>query len=72
MHDLIRSRTVADEVKDLLSIQHLPCWTYSKVFEDNNGALILAMIPQMTPHLKHIMLKYHFLKDYVHFRSHTN
>ena len=36
------------------------------MFEDNNGALILATTPCMTPHSKHIAVKYHFFKEYVH------
>ena len=38
---------------------------YSKVFEDNNGALILAISPQMTPHSKHIGIEYLFFKQHV-------
>ena len=38
---------------------------YSKVFEDNNGALILASTPRMTPRSKHIAVKYHFFKEHV-------
>ena len=65
MRDLIPLRTLVDEVKDLIGASTLPCRTYSKVFENNNGALILASTPQMTPHSKHIAVKYHFFKEHV-------
>ena len=44
----------------------LPCHTISKVFEDNNGALILATTACMTPCSNHITVKYHFFEEYVH------
>ena len=36
-----------------------------KAFEDNEGALELALIPKLRPRTKHINSKYH------HFRSHV-
>ena len=36
---------------------------HSEVFEDNNGALILAQSPKMTPRTKHIAIKYHWFRD---------
>jgi hypothetical protein len=39
--------------------------TYSSVFEDNNGALILATVPRMTPRSKHIAVPYHFFREHV-------
>ena len=65
MQDLIPLRTLVDEVKGLIGASALPCRTYSKVFEDNNGALILASTPRMTPHSKHIAVKYHFFMEHV-------
>ena len=38
---------------------------YSKVFEDNQGALQLARAPRMTPRTKHYGIKYHFFREYV-------
>ena len=63
MRDLIPLRTLVDEVQDLIGASTLPCRTYSKVFEDNNDALILASTPQMTPRPKHIAVKYHFSRN---------
>ena len=65
MRDLIPLRTFADEVKELLGTTSVPCWTHSKVFEDNNGALVLSTTPEMTPKSKHIAVKYHFFKEHV-------
>ena len=45
MRDHIPLRALVDEVKELLATSSVPCWTYSKVFEDNNGALVLATTP---------------------------
>ena len=38
---------------------------HSVVFEDNNGALALAMAPKLTPRTKHIAVKYHFFKRFI-------
>ena len=40
-----------------------PTLFHSQVFEDNNGALILAESPRMTPRTKHIGVKYHLFRD---------
>ena len=40
--------------------------TYSTIFKDNNGALILATSPCMTPQLRHFGIKYHLFKDNIH------
>ena len=66
VHDLIPLQTLVDEVKTVLGAGNLPCHAYWKVFEDNNGVLILATTPQMTPRSRHIAIKYHFLKEHVH------
>ena len=65
MRDLIPLDTLVDKVKDLIGASALPYRSYSKVFEDNNGTLILASTPQTTPHSKHIAVKYHFFKEHV-------
>ena len=65
MRDLIPLCTLVDKVKDLIGASKLLCRTYSKVFEDNNGTLILASTPRMTPCSKHIAVKYHFFKEHV-------
>ena len=57
MHDLILLWTLMDEVKELLGAKSLPSCTYSKIFQDNNGDLILVTSPQMTLSSKHITIK---------------
>ena len=42
----------------------------SQVFEDNNGAIATALSAKMTPRTKHIGVKYHFFKSYLH--THSN
>ena len=39
MQDSIPLQTLAPEVHAIVGGLTLSCWTYSKVFEDNNGAL---------------------------------
>ena len=48
MQDLIPLQTLVDEVEEVLRSSSLPCQTYSRVFEDNNGTLILTTMPWMT------------------------
>jgi hypothetical protein len=36
----------------------------STVFENNNGAISTATAVKMTPHTKHIAVKYHFFKSH--------
>ncbi len=40
-----------------------PAMVHSTIFEDNNGALILATQPKLTPRTKHIAVKYHWHKS---------
>ena len=66
MRDLIPLRGLVDEIKTMFNINELPCRAYSKVFEDNNGTILLATSPRMTPCSKHIAVKYHFFKEHVY------
>ena len=66
MRDLIPLRGLVDEIKTMFDIDELPCRAYSKVFEDNNGTILLATSPRMTPRSKHIAVKYHFFKEHVY------
>ena len=63
MRGVIPLRSLVDEVKELLGRTSVPC--PSKVFEDNNRALVLATTPQMTPRVKHIDVKSHFFKEHI-------
>ena len=37
----------------------------STVYEENNGALVVATSPRMTPTSNHISFKYHWFRQYV-------
>ena len=53
-----------NEVKELLGAKSLPSQTYSKIFEKNNGVLILVTSPWMMPQSKHIVVKYQLLQTF--------
>jgi hypothetical protein len=40
---------------------------YCKAFKDNTGALKLARLPKMRPQTKHVNIKYHHFREYIHF-----
>jgi hypothetical protein len=64
LRDLIPMRRLLQEATAGLSLTvNKNAILYSTVFEDNNGALSIALSPRMTPRTKHIAIKYH------HFRS---
>ena len=71
MWGLIPLRTLASEAHAIVGGADLPCWTYSKVFEDNNGAPILANTLHMTLYSKHIAIKYHFFQGTCLLGSHS-
>ena len=56
LHEIVTKMklTASEEVK-----------IHSTVFEDNNGALILASAPKLTPRTKHIAVKYHFFRSHI-------
>ena len=35
------------------------------IYEENNGSIVLAKSPRMTPTSKHIAVKYHWFRQYV-------
>jgi Reverse transcriptase (RNA-dependent DNA polymerase) len=60
IRELVREMATAAHRQTTFAIR-----TYSRVFEDNNGCLILASAPRMTPRSKHIAVKYHFFRSHV-------
>ena len=56
---------VAEVAASLMDDSTFLTTTYSSVFEDNNGALILAQSPRITPRSKHIAVPYHFFREHV-------
>jgi Reverse transcriptase (RNA-dependent DNA polymerase) len=64
MRELIPMRRLLKEAGIALKLDlGKPAILHSTVFEDNNGALSLALSPKITPRTKHIAVKYH------HFRT---
>jgi hypothetical protein len=66
MRDLIPMRRLLSEAGKALSLDlDKPARLHSTVFEDNNGALSLALSPKMSPRTKHIAVKYHHFRESV-------
>jgi len=64
IRELIPLRRVLQEVGKALNLEFTkPSIIQSTCFEDNNGALGLALTPRLTPRTKHIGVKYHFFKS---------
>ena len=63
--DLISIKQMIEFLNTFIKIDWKSISTYSTVFEDNKGALQLALEPKHRPRTKHICVKYH------HFRKHT-
>ena len=66
MRDLIPARLILQVIGKALSID-IPTGPQLKstVFEDNNGCLLLATVPKMTPRSKHIGVKYFWFRSKV-------
>ena len=47
-----------------LKLFQIECYALH-VFEDNNGALMLATVPKLTPRSKHIAVKHWFFREHV-------
>ena len=66
MRDLIPMRRLLQETGSALNLDFSqPAILHSTVFEDNNGALSLALSPKMSPRTKHIAIKYHHFREHV-------
>ena len=64
LRELIPLRRLLEEIGECLALEFCnPSMMHSQVFEDNNGALVLADIPKMTPRTKHIAVKYHWFRE---------
>ena len=64
---LLPLKSLIKEVIDNLGIdcENLKFVSSSTVYEDNNGAIVVATSPRMTPSLKHISVKYHWFRQHV-------
>jgi len=66
MREVLPMRELLSEIGEKQGLNFVkPCLTHSTIFEDNNGALSLAVSPSTTPRTKHIAVKYHFFRDQV-------
>ena len=66
LRDAIPVMRLLQELKDRnLGGEHAKPIVHCEVFEDNTGALALAMVPRMRPRTKHINLVYHHFREAV-------
>jgi hypothetical protein len=66
MRDLLPMRALLQEVATVMNLtSSKPVKVLSKVFEDNNGALTLAIAPKINPRTKHIAVKYHHFREHI-------
>jgi hypothetical protein len=66
MRDLLSLRSLLTEVGTTLKLEFATdAKMHSKVFEDNNGALDLALSPRIIPSTNYIVgVKYHFFREH--------
>ena len=64
---LLPLKRLIKEVIDNLGIdsENLKFVSSSTVYEDNNGAIVVATDARMTPSSKHIAVKYHWFRQHV-------
>ena len=64
---LIPLKSITKEVIDSLGIdsENLKFVSSSTIYEDNNGAIVVATSPRMTPTSNTISVKYHWFKQNV-------
>ena len=64
---LLTLKSLVKEVIDNLGIdyENLKFVSSSTIYEDNNGAIVMATCPRMTPSLKQISVKYHWFRKHV-------
>ena len=67
VRSLLPLKSLIKEVIDKLVIdsKNLKFVSISTVYEDNNGATLLATSPRMTPTSEHISVKYHWFRQHV-------
>jgi hypothetical protein len=64
LRELVPLRRMIGEIGKKLELEFCnPAMIHSQVFEDNNGALMLAESPKMSPRTKHIAVKYHWFRE---------
>ena len=63
--DLLPIKNIIEYLNQFMSFSNKQISTYSTIFEDNAGALRLAVEPKYRPRTKHICVKYHHFRQYV-------
>ena len=60
-------KSLTKEVIDNLGIdsENLKFVSSSTIYEDNNGAMVVATSPRMTPSSENISVKYHWFRQHV-------
>ena len=64
---LLPLKIITKEVIDNLGIdcENLKFVSSYTIYEDNNGSIVVATSPRMTPSSKHIAVKYHWFRQHV-------
>ena len=64
---LLPLKSIIKEVIDYFGIdrEKMKFVSRSTIYEDNNGAIVVAKNPRMTPTSKHIAVKYHWFRQHV-------
>ena len=64
---LLPLKSLIKEVIDNLGIdcENLKFVSRPAIYDDNNGAIVVATSPRMTPTSKHIAVKYHWFRQHV-------
>ena len=64
---LLPLKSIIKEVIDNLGIDidNLKFVSSSTIYEENNGAIVVATSPRMTPTSKHIAVKFHWFRQHV-------
>ena len=67
VRSLLPLKSLIKEVIDNLGIdsENLKFVSSSTIYEDNNGSIVVATSPSMTPTSKHISVKYHWSRQHV-------
>ena len=65
MRDVIPLIDQVSEMDNIFSTSSPKVRLHCTLFEDNNGALELAMKPRYCPRTKHIAIKYHHFREHV-------
>ena len=64
---LLPLKSLIKEVIDNLGIysEKLKFVSRSNIYEENNGAIVVATSPRVTPTPKHIAVRYHWLRQHI-------